>query len=448
MILDASGNIYVTGSSIEGLGGFDFCTIKYTSSGLISWLQIYNGPGNGDDRSKNIVLDNSGNVYISGTSRGSGTEDDFCTIKYNSSGVQQWVRRYNGPASFSDNAMCMVIDIAGNVYISGYSIGIGTSSDYCTIKYNSSGVQQWVQRYNGPGNDDDNVYSMDIDISGNIYVTGTTYSSSSSSDFCTIKYNPSGVQQWVKIYNGTANGTDRPNSITVDDSDNVYVTGCSGGNTSTLDYCTIKYNSSGTQQWVKKYNGPGNDADEAYSAAVDVSGNVYVTGSSSGIGTGQDYCTVKYNASGVQQWVVRYNGPGNNFDSPCSIIVNNSGNVYITGESRGNGTGNDYCTLKYYEPIGIQKISSEVPTAFSLHQNYPNPFNPSTKIRFALPSASFVNLSIYDLLGREIVTLVSEGLQPGTYEVEWDASNYMSNVYFYRISARYYVDTKKMILIK
>jgi len=116
--------------------------------------------------------------------------------------------------------------------------------------------------------------------------------------------------------------------------------------------------------------------------------------------------------------------------------------------------------LKYYYndfqnciPIGIQPISNEVPAKFMLYQNYPNPFNPSTKIKFALPPSPkgeglWVRVIIYDVLGREVSTLVNEGLKPGTYEVEWPAENYPSGVYFYTITSGNYFDSKKMILLK
>jgi hypothetical protein len=113
-------------------------------------------------------------------------------------------------------------------------------------------------------------------------------------------------------------------------------------------------------------------------------------------------------------------------------------------------------------PIGIQSVYSSVPDKFYLCQNYPNPFNPTTKIKFSIPtplsppfakggrtqSGGFVTLKIYDVLGREIAVLVNKRLQPGTYEVDWDASNYPSGVYFYRLSAGEYSESKKMVLIK
>jgi hypothetical protein len=99
-------------------------------------------------------------------------------------------------------------------------------------------------------------------------------------------------------------------------------------------------------------------------------------------------------------------------------------------------------------PIGIQQISTEIPKAFRLHQNFPNPFNPATKIKFALPNGSFTNLNVYDALGREVSRLVSEELKPGTYEVDWNASNYPSGVYYYTLNAGGFTETRKMVLLR
>jgi hypothetical protein len=104
-------------------------------------------------------------------------------------------------------------------------------------------------------------------------------------------------------------------------------------------------------------------------------------------------------------------------------------------------------------PVGLSQNSSEVPDNYSLHQNYPNPFNPSTKIKFAIPSSgnqgsSFVQLKVYDVLGKEMAVIVNQNLAPGTYEYEWNASELPSGVYFYTIESGSFKDTKKLILIK
>jgi Beta-propeller repeat len=153
-----------------------------------AWVAHYNGPGNSNDYALHVVVDASSNIYVTGVSTGSGTGPDYATIKYNSSGQQQWVARYNGPANAGDYASAIAIDGSGNVYVTGSSTGSGTGYDYATIKYNASGTQLWVDRYNAAGNGVDAGYAIAVDASGNAYATGETTSSAGDRDYATIKY--------------------------------------------------------------------------------------------------------------------------------------------------------------------------------------------------------------------------------------------------------------------
>jgi hypothetical protein len=114
------------------------------------------------------------------------------------------------------------------------------------------------------------------------------------------------------------------------------------------------------------------------------------------------------------------------------------------------GTDNKIYRRTLSEIIGIQNISTETPSGFSLRQNYPNPFNPSTKIKFDIPVSArhALHLQIFDMLGKEVATLVNEKLSPGTYEVDWNASEFPSGVYFYRLTTDGFSDTKRMLLVK
>jgi len=346
LLVDGSGNVYVTGRSYGSGTDYDYATVKYNLHGVQQWSQRYNGPGNGNDSASSLAVDSSGNVYVTGISIGIGTGSDYATIKYNSLGVQQWVSRYNGPTfNTYEVATSIAVDNLGNVYVTGISVGNGTNRDYTTIKYNSLGTQQWVERYLGLySNSGDYATSIAVDDSGNVYVTG-----SSGGDIATIKYNSTGVQQWVSRYNGPENGSDGGNSMVLDDSGNVYVTGYSYS-----DYATIKYNSNGDSLWIARYNGPGNLFDEAYSLAVDALGNVYVTGVIRAIiGSGTDYGTIKYNSSGDSLWVREYNGPHNHWDYATSIAVDEQGNAYVTGYTQNGYQDYDYTTIKY-NPFGVQ----------------------------------------------------------------------------------------------
>jgi hypothetical protein len=96
----------------------------------------------------------------------------------------------------------------------------------------------------------------------------------------------------------------------------------------------------------------------------------------------------------------------------------------------------------------VEHYSSGIPKEFTLAQNYPNPFNPSTSISFSLPTKSFVSLKVFDLIGREVATLVSEEMSAGNYTRQWNAVNMSSGIYFYRLHAGAYRETKKLVLLK
>jgi len=98
--------------------------------------------------------------------------------------------------------------------------------------------------------------------------------------------------------------------------------------------------------------------------------------------------------------------------------------------------------------IGVQSISSEIPSSFSLSQNYPNPFNSMTKVKFQIANSGKVKITVFDILGKEVATLVNEPLQPGTYETTFDASNLSSGIYFYKLQTKNFSETKKMTLKK
>jgi len=320
LAVDGSGNVYVTGRSVRSGTGADYATIKYDTDGNQIWVAFYNGPGM--DIAKSIALDSSGNVYVTGSSFGSGTDTDYATIKYDKDGNQIWVKRYHGPGNSEDSARVIAVDGTGNVYVTGVSIGDGTYYDYATIKYDPDGNQLWVKRYTSPGNESDGARDLALDGSGNVYVTGSSHRSGYLYDSATIKYDPDGNELWVQRYDG---GGD---AIAVDGAGNVYIA-CGGG--------TIKYDTDGNQLWVASYYSGLN------ALALDGSGNVYVTGDSS---ISFAYATMKYDTDGNELWVKYYDDPASDMDDARDLALDGSGNVYVTGISLYGGTF-DYATVKY-----------------------------------------------------------------------------------------------------
>ena len=153
-------------------------------------------------------------------------------------------------------------------------------------------------------------------------------------------------------------------------------------------------------------------------------------------------------------FIFKTTNSGANWNSQ-NITTQNLNDIWFVDQNTGWVTGYHGTILKTTtggDPIGIKPISSDIPSYFSLSQNYPNPFNPSTKIKFEIEEDKGqkleVRLVVYDILGREIATLVNDKLSPGTYEVKWNGSDYASGVYFYKLISGDYTETKKLILLK
>ena len=140
-----------------------------------------------------------------------------------------------------------------------------------------------------------------------------------------------------------------------------------------------------------------------------------------------------------------------NLQNPTGISYSTPG-VYEVNLAVANSFGSDTITKTSYVVVtntsGITQTGNEIPEKYFLGQNYPNPFNPVTRIEFKVSSFKFVKLTVFDILGKEVATLVNENLQPGTYQTNFDAGNLKSGIYFYKLSTSEFSDVKKMILLK
>ncbi len=186
------------------------------------------------------------------------------------------------------------------------------------------------------------------------------------------------------------------------------------------------------ETWVQKPSETTNTLRSIYQHTAD---SIVVVG---------DNGTVRFSTNGGENWFTDqfFNSPSSrNFKSVT--LINRYNHTYSALSDTLWFVSEDTVTI-----IGIHQISTETPEKFSLSQNYPNPFNPATKIGFELPKSSFAKLVVYDITGREIETLVNENLHAGVYEYDWNGINLPSGVYFYKLTAENFIETKKMILIK
>ncbi len=345
MAVDRTGNAVVTGFDYESMFP-DLVTIKYSSDGLPLWTNRYNGPGSSDDQPKALAIDETGNVFVIGTTGILGEPGDYLTLAYSSDGAPLWMNRYNGTGNNRDSARAVAVDSSGKVVVTGSSVSVA-STDYATIAYSKSGVPLWTNLYNGPANGSDGALAVAVDSSGKVFVTGGSMPDTSSREYATVAYSSTGARLWANHYNGSAKGFGDGRAVALDKSGNVFVTGNSAGSGTTNDFATIAYSNSGVVLWTNRYNGPGNGNDIANAIGVDSKGNVFITGSSTGTGSGFDYATIAYSNAGVPLWTNRYNGPGNGDDISFALALDAEGNVFVTGSSAGTGTSYEYATLAY-----------------------------------------------------------------------------------------------------
>jgi hypothetical protein len=285
---------------------FNIVHLQQSFTSIEEWAKSFESDES-FDQVNDITADNSGNIYLTGYS---GFGGDILTVKYNSAGEVLWSKTYNGPADESDIGEAIAIDNSGNVYSAGRSESEAPSpQDMILIKYNSDGDTLWARRYNGNADNFDIAVDVSVDNEGNVYITGESTDSSNAEDITTIKYDTGGNVQWIKFYNGPASSVDEADAIFIDASNNIYVTGYSrsGPFSADGDLTTIKYNSAGEEQWVRRYD-QDSEFDGGASVTADGSGNVYVTGTSYNGSFNQEIVTIKYNSSGTEQWTKLFNG--------------------------------------------------------------------------------------------------------------------------------------------
>ena len=281
--------------------------------------------------------------------------------------------RFSKYGTRSDDAFKLKSDNCGNIYIAGTSDYTGNLIDIFVIKYNSAGDTVWTQFYNGRDSgsiSQDKIGDLAIDTSGNVYVSSAAPGSESGSyDWVTMKFNSDGVLQWRKKLDFRFE--DIPLAMCADNSGNVAVTGYSRSSGSSAVYLTIKYNSSGDTLWTRTYSGDNNEGGSGRGICSDNSGNIYITGNSPKFAQGNDYVTIKYNSGGTVLWNRRYNSPlGNSQDIPTAMAIDASSNIYITGYSDSVAVSmTDYLTVKYNSNGDLQWTSRYNGTGFQ--EDYP-----------------------------------------------------------------------------
>ncbi|MBK6964748.1 MAG: SBBP repeat-containing protein [Bacteroidales bacterium] len=480
--VDAFGNIYVTGTFssstvtlgttvLTNAGGNDIFLVKYDTDGNVLWAKSAGGLKN--EYAYSLALDPSGNAYITGSFSSdsclfgtiteepltlwlSGYEDMFLA-KYDVNGNAVWVK--NATGTFRECGYSVSVDASGNPCVAGWfgptitfdtitltntNITFEGLGDVFLAKYNANGDVLWAKSAGGPGNDV--AYSGVADASGNIYVTGwfddpaitfdtISLTSAGGYDVFLAKFDANGNVIWVKSAGGT--GSDLANSVAVDDTGEVYLAGSfkstqigfGSANLQNAGYFTedvflAKYNTDGNELWANSAGGSGSD--EAYTVAVDTSGNPLVAGfyNSAAITFGShsltntktgDFDTFlsKYDADGNAVWATGTNGTDTELAG--SVAVDASENIYLSGWYRSPtlSCGPYSLTNAGAENFFLAKLNSrnlgfDRPENSSPLSVYPNPA--TGVVTIGTPGNLLRSeLTIVDLCDRELIRLQITG---------------------------------------
>jgi hypothetical protein len=502
VITDESGNSYITGyfesdtiilgsDTLINAGGYDIFLAKYDVNGNVIWAK--RAGGRYWDQANSVALDSAGNIYVAGyfqsdtitfgstTLINKGTYNIFLA-KYDNNGNVIWAKSAGG--SSEDYASSVAVDKSGNVVLTGYyssaSIKFGNNIlmnagyvDIFLAKYDSNGNVLWAISEGGPNND--YATSVAVDALNNIYITGYFYSTTinfastilqneAGNNVFVAKYDVNGNVLWAESAGETAIG--QASSIAVDASGNEYVTGYYSSNTinfgnTTLtntedqfnDIFLVKYNANGNMLWAK--NAGGKDDDQANNVAVDVLGNVYLTGyfNSPTINFGSipltsessyDIFLSKYDANGNVIWAESVGGK--NVDEGNAIAVDKTGNIFVTGDflsdticfgtdTLANKGATDIFIAKASYATGINELSK--PLNISV---YPNPALNTITIDAGNLQSSIYDLRIYDA----VCNLILEKNLTNN-RTNLDISTFSSGLYLIEVRSEKGVSVEKFV---
>jgi len=343
---DPSGNVIATGVSQATFSEGDYLTVKYDPKGNQLWTARASNPTGGYSEATALAVDAEGNCIVTGLTRNPDSRFDILTVKYDSTGSEQWRKLYNGAADSDDVATAITVDTTGNVYVTGYSYSEEFDFDYITIKYMSDGTEAWTARFRGLGNGVDVPVAIAVGP-GSVTVTGTADGGATRFDIATVRYDASGFRQWVATY--VSSGNDLGKGVAVDASGNAYVVGSAATSDSLSDFLVVKYATDGSQSWATTYDGPAHRNDIATVITINRKGSAYVAGTSEGNTGTADYLTTKIDlASGVWRWTRLYDNPYHGTDIANGILLSSEGAIYVTGSSQYNSAADiDFLTLKY-----------------------------------------------------------------------------------------------------
>lgn len=467
-------------TSSFGAGAKDVFVVKTDSLGNELWSRFFGGTSDEEAYALEVLPDGGFIIGCATSSATAGSRDGWL-IRLNSSGNSLWDKKIGGLST--DGIRDLKLTSDNSFIITGWtaSDGAGALGKAWLVKIDSLGNIIFNKSFGGT--DADRGLSVQQTSDGGYIFTGYTASSGAGNDdLFLVKTDGSGNQTWAKTFGGT--GRDYGNVVKQTADGGYLIAGYTlsfgaGGD----DLWIVKTDSTGTQLWTKIYGGTASDV--AYSMDLTTDGGYVIVGHTLSSGAGvHDAWLLRTVFQNIPAELVSFSAISNGSDISLNWAtateVNNFGfeiqrsgdktNFLTLGFVKGKGTTNEYQNyswkdknpnpginnyrLKQIDINGSFKYSDVIEfdskpiDSYKLGQNYPNPFNPSTVIRFTLPTAGKVTLTIYNSLGEVVKTLINTSIETGYHEVHFNAENLPSGLYFYKLKAGTFTQTKKMLLIK
>ncbi len=444
-----SGYLILGSTYSYGRGGYDIYLVRTNSIGDTLWTRSYGGSST--DFGYDITATSDGGYVIVGSTKsyGSGNKDIYI-LKTDDTGDTLWTKVCGGSELDEANAVRQTFD--NGLIICGTTGSSGAGySDLYFIRTDSLGNSVWARTYGGVAGESGCDVRQTSD-SGYIAVGSTGSFGEGYSSIYVVRIDKNGDSLWAAVYGGS--GADMGYSVECTPDGGFLIVGATASyGAGYTDVYLIKTNSTGDTLWTRTYGGWGDD--RGYSACLAADGTYIIIGATESFGAGNlDIYLIKTTMTGETIWTKTFGGSSSDYGR--MVFQDRDGGYILIGDgySYTYGGADMYLFKIQGEMTSVDDNDNAIlPEGFELGQNYPNPFNMTTAIEYILPRHSTVTLAIYNILGQVVHEWPAQSRPMGSHIVQWDGRNdagidVASGVYFYRLAADDFIETKKMVLLK